>query len=406
MAAISNSYHNKPRLLFWGEDLALSHVVRPLVLANAIRDKYEVLFATGERYAHLVEDYGLTPLKVWSLSSDVFMERLSKGRDGWQAKEISCQVKDELALIKEFSPDLIIGDLRWSLGTSAELTKTPYISMINAYWGPYCTLPVPTPEFPFVKILGVKLSSLLMPLLAPSIFKQLAKPFNVVRREYGLREYAEYREVTTSADWVIYPDLPQLAPTNGLPDNHQYLGPVPWSPTSEYPSWWEQLPSDKPLIYLAMGSTGRVGAVDTLIEVLKEMPVTVMLSTSGRLSAKEYPPNCYVADYLPGEEACQRSSLVICNGGAGAVYQAIAGKTPVLGIPTNADQYYVIDALTRLGAGLYIRSTHISRQRVKSAVERLLCEAQFIERISELQKVLSQFNYEQRFIEVIETILR
>lgn len=405
METLSEEDRNKPRLLFWGEDLALSHVVRPLVLANEVRDKYEILFVTGERYAHLVEDYGITPRKVWSLSSDLFMERLSKGRDGWQAEEISRQVEDELALIDALSPDLIVGDLRWSLGTSAELTKTPYISLVNAYWGPYCTLPVPTPEFPFVKILGVKLSSLLMPLLAPTIFKQLAKPFNAVRREYGLREYAEYREVTTHADRVIYPDIPQLAPTEDLPEHHRYLGPVQWSPTSEHPSWWEALPNDKPLIYVAMGSTGRVGVMDTLMEALSEMPFTVMLSTSGRVSGKDYPSNCYVADYLPGLEACKRSSLVICNGGAGAVYQAIAANTPVLGIPTNADQYYVIGALTREGGGLYIRSTHISKQRVSDAVERLLSEDLFIKRIGELNQALSHFNVKQRFVEVVESLL-
>ncbi|MCU7921128.1 MAG: glycosyltransferase [Candidatus Thiodiazotropha sp. (ex Dulcina madagascariensis)] len=405
MDALSGSDGKKARLLFWGEDLALSHVVRPLVLADAVRDKYEIIFVTGERYAHLVEGYGLTPRRTWTLSTDTFMERLSKGRDGWLAEEISRQVKDELALIEELSPDLIIGDLRWSLGTSAELTKTPYVSLVDAYWGPYCTLPPPTPEFPFVRVLGVKLSSLLMPLLAPAIFKQLAKPFNAVRREYGLKELAEYREVATHADWVAYPDLPALAPTADPPDNHRYLGPVQWSPTSQHPPWWDRLPSDKPLIYVAMGSTGRVGVVDSLIEVLGEMPVTVMLSTSGRLSDKDYPANFYTTDYLPGMEACERSALVICNGGAGTVYQAIAGETPILGIPTNADQYYVIDALTRQGAGLYIRSTHDSQRAISAAMERLLTERRFIARIGELNRELSQFNAADRFADVIESAL-
>jgi UDP:flavonoid glycosyltransferase YjiC (YdhE family) len=406
MGTVTEKAGAKPRILFWGEELALSHVVRPLVLAHAVAEKYEVIFATGGRYAELVESYGFKPRKVWTLSTELFMERLSKARDAWEPEEISRQVKDELQLIDELSPDLIVGDLRWSLGTSAELTKTPYISIVNAYWAPYCTLPVPTPEFPFVKLIGVKLSSRLMPLLAPGIFKKLAKPFNVVRREYGLREYGEYRDVAAHADRVVYPDLPSLAPTEGLPGYHSYLGPVQWSPTSEHPSWWDSLPGGKPLIYVAMGSTGRVGVVDTLIEVLSEMPVTVMLATSKRVAGTGLPPNCYSADYLPGMEACRRSDLVICNGGAGSVYQAIAGKTPVLGIPTNADQYYVSDALARQGGGTYIRSTHVTKQAVKVEVEKLLSEERFAGRIELLNRELHRYDSAGRFDEVIESVIQ
>jgi UDP:flavonoid glycosyltransferase YjiC (YdhE family) len=405
MDNLANREGAKPRILFWGEELALSHVVRPLVLADSVRDRYEVIFVTGERYSDLVASYGFKPRKAWTLSSDLFMERLSKGKDCWEPEEISRQVKDELALIDELSPDLIVGDLRWSLGTSAELTKTPYISIVNAYWAPYCTLPVPTPEFPFVKLIGVKLSAKLMPLLAPTIFKKLAKPFNAVRREHGLQMYGEYRDIAAHADWVVYPDLPVMAPTENLPGHHRYLGAVQWSPTSEYPSWWNHLPHDKPLIYLSMGSTGRAGVAETLIDALGELPVTVMLATSKRLADADLPPNIYSADYLPGIESCGRSDLVICNGGAGSVYQAITGKTPVIGIPTNPDQYYVSDALTQQGGGTYLRSTHVTKQNIKCEVDRVLSGETYVDRIEVLHSELVQFDPVEQFNQVIELVL-
>jgi UDP:flavonoid glycosyltransferase YjiC (YdhE family) len=405
MEAISEKNRNKKKILFWGEDLTLSHVVRPLVLAGAIRDQYEVIFVTGGRYLNLVESHGFIPRQTWTLSNDTFMQRLSKGKDGWYPNEISRQVKDELALIEEYSPDLIVGDLRWSLGTSTALTKTPYMSIVNAYWGPYCTLPVPTPEFPFVKVIGVNLSSKLLPLMAPTIFKKFAKPYNVVRREYGLEEYGEYRDVPTQADWIVYPDIPALAPTDNLPEHHHYLGPVEWSPTSDYPDWWDKLPDDKPIIYLAMGSTGRIGVVDTLIASLGEMPVTVMLSTSGRLSQTSYPSNFHTSNFLPGIEACRRSSLVICNGGAGTIYQAISEKTPILSIPTNADQYYVSEALARQGSGLYIRSTHVTKKVIRKNVDRLLKDEVFIQYMEPLNHEQLRFEPKRIFAELITTIL-
>lgn len=405
MGAHSGKQLNKKRILFWGEDLTLSHVVRPLVLAGAVKDQYEIIFVTGSRYLKLVESHGFKPHQTWTLSNELFMERLSKGQDGWQPDELSRQVNDELAIIEAYAPDLVVGDLRWSLGTSTALTKTPYISIVNAYWGPYCTLPVPTPEFPFVKIIGVTLSAKLLPLMAPGIFRKFAKPYNAVRREYSLSEYGEYRDVPTQADWVVYPDLPALAPTENLPDYHHYLGPVAWSPDSDYPDWWDKLPNDKPIIYLAMGSTGRIGVVDRLIETLGEMPVTVMLSTSGRLGHSSYPANFYIAELLPGIEACRRSSVVICNGGAGTIYQAIAAKTPILGIPTNADQYYVSEALARQGSGLYIRSTHVTNNAIRSCIDRLLNNGAFTEHLDILNREQSNYEPKRIFSKLINTIL-
>jgi UDP:flavonoid glycosyltransferase YjiC (YdhE family) len=393
----------KKRLLFWGEDLALTHVVRPLMLANLMRDKYDIIFITGDRYVQLVESYGITPHKVWTLSNELFMERMRRGVDGWSGEEISRQVADEMVLIEELSPDLVIGDLRWSLGISCELTGTSYVSLVDAYWGPYCTLPPPTPEFPFVSLLGVKLSSILMPLLAPTIFKKLSKPFDQVRHEYGLSSCNDYRKIATHADWVLYPNLPDLAPTANLPSNHRYLGPLLWSMELGYPSWWNQLPEDRPVIYVTMGSTGRVGAIDTLIKTLQALPVTVMLATSGRIENERYPSNFFVSKYLPGVEACSRSDLVICNGGSGAIYQAIEGNVPVLGIPTNADQYYVMNAVESLGGGVSIRSTHISIKRVIKAVEDLLSDEQYKKCISDLKDSLSLFNHSQILSDIIES---
>jgi UDP:flavonoid glycosyltransferase YjiC (YdhE family) len=396
--------NHKKRLLFWGEDLALSHVVRPLMLAVSMRDKYEIIFVTGARYAKLVESYGITPHKTWTLSNDLFMERMSKGLDGWLDTEISRQVRDEMVLIKEFSPDLVIGDLRWSLGISCELTKTPYASLVDAYWGPYCTLPPPTPEFPFVNMIGVKLSSMLMPMLAPLIFKQLAKPFDRVRQEYGLSLCYDYRKIATHADWVLYPNLPVLAPTEHLPSHHRYLGPLLWSMVSDYPSWWDQLPENRPLIYVSMGSTGRLEVVDALIEALQSLPVVVMLATSGRVKEKQFPANFFVSDYLPGTQACRRSDLVICNGGSGAVYQAIETSTPVLGIPTNADQYYVINALESQGGGLSIRSTHATVKKISQAVQTLLSDDRYKRCISDLNDASTLFEATQILTEIIEEV--
>lgn len=398
------SNHSKPRILIFGEELALSHVVRPMVLANAIKDDYEVIFASGDRYAHLVNEQELPYRKIQSIPAEVFIDRIAKGKDAFTTAEFSQQTREELELITEVRPDLIIGDLRMSLGISSEVAKIPYIALINAYWSPYSTLTPPPPEMPFVKILGVKLSTYLLPKLAPLILKKLVKPFDRARLEYGLSPVGDYREMFTCATWVYYLDIPSLSPTQDIPANHIYIGPVMWSPKISFPDWWEKLPQDKPVVYVTMGSTGKITFMDELVDELTKMNLTIILSTSGRFSQKDYPDNVFVADYLPGIEACKRSAFIVCNGGTGAIYQAINSGTPILGIPTNGDQYFAMGSVQEQGAGLLIRSTHVCRRSIRNTVLKLTTSPSYQKRCTELSKELAKYEAVERFRDLIKSL--
>jgi UDP:flavonoid glycosyltransferase YjiC (YdhE family) len=52
--------------------------------------------------------------------------------------------------------------------------------------------------------------------------------------------------------------------------------------------------------------------------------------------------------------------MVVCNGGSPTVYQAFAAGIPVLGIPSNLDQYLMMDYVQRYGAGNWLRAAEAS----------------------------------------------
>jgi len=404
MGAKTKGKHTEPRILFMGEDVALSHVVRPLVLAQAIKGSYEVFFAAGQKYAELIKGSGIEYHAVWTLSAEAFVERLSKGKDAWLPEDFSREVEADIALIKEIQPDLVVGDLRWSLGISAAATKTPYLSLLNAHWSPYYTLTCPPPELPIVKLLGVKLSTVLMPVLAPVILKVLTKPFNTVRREYNLEKVENYLHIGVCADWVAYLDIPSLGPTKSTPDSHSYLGPVQWSPAVSHPGWWNELSKDKPIVYVSMGSTGKISYIRELVETLSDMGMTVILATSGRFEQEGFGDSVFAAEYLPGLEACQRSTLVVCNGGTGAIYQAIMAEVPILGIPTNGDQYFAMGSVQEQEAGLLVRSTHVNSRRIRMAASKLLSERSYKQKCCELKTELAQYDAIDRFRKLLPTL--
>jgi UDP:flavonoid glycosyltransferase YjiC (YdhE family) len=181
----------------------------------------------------------------------------------------------------------------------------------------------------------------------------------------------DLRETYTHADFTLYADCPELVPTEGLPGNHRYIGPVIWSPEIPLPAWWESLPKERPCVYVTMGSSGQVRTLPAILEALSALDVNVLLATAGRMGEIDLPKNCYSATYLPGSAAARRSRLVICNGGSATVYQALAEGTPVLGVASNMDQMLTMEAVEAAGAGRLVRPERLTSRRMGPTITTL-----------------------------------
>lgn len=183
--------------------------------------------------------------------------------------------------------------------------------------------------------------------------------------------------IFTDGDYTLYADVPELVPTYNLPANHRYLGPVLWSPDVKPPTWWHSLPTDRPIIYATLGSSGGKNLLQVVLNALADLPVTVIAATAGRNHLKNVPANAFVADYLPGEAAAARSAVVLCNGGSPTTQQALAAGVPVIGLPSNMDQHLNMEALERAGAGVLLRTERLNTEGVAAAVKQVLSGAEF-----------------------------
>src|SRR5204862_1096209 len=101
-------------------------------------------------------------------------------------------------------------------------------------------------------------------------------------------------------------------------------------------------------------------------------PVTVVIATAGRSQRREWPANVKAAEFLPGDAAARRAALVICNGGSGTAYQALAAGTPVIGLPSNLDQYLTMSAVVAHEAGIAIPADSLRVDRLRDAAQRVL----------------------------------
>jgi len=178
-------------------------------------------------------------------------------------------------------------------------------------------------------------------------------------------------------DYVLYPDIPEFVPTSGAPPTHHYVGTCEWALTSAKPAWWDRMLQDpKRKVFIGLGSSGPVRVLPALLKVLASLPVSVILSTSGReLPCADLAT--YVSELLPLPETLKASDMVVSSGGSGVVYSAMAAGIPVLGIPSNADQQLSAAVLEENGAGLSVRVEEASEKRLKKALESMLFEPHF-----------------------------
>ena len=159
------------------------------------------------------------------------------------------------------------------------------------------------------------------------------------------------------------------------------------------PDWWDAVPEGRPIIYVALGSSGEnERALPIILQGLADLPVTVIAATAGQPLGIKPPVNAYVADFLPGAEAAARAALVICNGGSLATQQALAAGAPVLGIASNMDQHLNMLCLERAGVGARLRVGPLTPKQVRKMTERLLGDASCRRAADQLRQVISQWD--------------
>jgi len=216
-------------------------------------------------------------------------------------------VADDQRVIGDFRPDAVVGDFRLSLSVSARIARVPYLTITNAYWSPYARPHFPVPALPITRLLGVRAAQAVFDLIRPLAFARHALPLNRVRRRHGLPGLGwGLLRTYTDADYTLYADLPDLIPVAGAPPTHRYLGPILWSFPAPLPAWWQDLPTDRPVIYVTLGSSGDANLLSLVVRALANTHFAVVATTAGRVTIADPPRNCHLADFLPGAAASAR----------------------------------------------------------------------------------------------------
>ena len=395
------------KVLIVAEAVTLAHIARPLALAAALDPRlYELTLACDKACNWLLANCPFRLRPIHSISSASFLQSLARGSPVYDAKTLRGYVAEDLALIDEVKPDLIVGDFRLSLSVSARLAKIPYAALSNAYWSPYRRPQYVVPSLPMTKFLPIGVAAALFATVRPLAFALHTRPLNKVRNEFGLTSLGwDLRRTYTDADFVLYADAPEFFPLSGQPASHQYLGPIIWSPPTPRPAWWNDIPEDLPLVYVSLGSSGQARLLPAVLGALAKLPVRALVATAGARLGGAHPPNLYLEDYLPGDAAARRARLVICNGGSPTSHQALIAGVPVIGIAGNLDQFLNMSAVVGIRAGETVRADRFDPQQLCQIVQRVLANSSYAEGASTAAAWLGKHCATRRFESFVHDLL-
>lgn len=406
----------KPRILFMAESVTLAHVVRPAQLALALKDsEYEVHFATTSDYKDRLCPENAIFHAIQSMSSQEFQRRLDQGSSVFKTSLLEKQIQEDLQLLNLLKPEIVVGDFRHSLSISARLHQTPYMGIANAYWSWFDEHVMPLPDIRPFRFMGQTISKWLLNLsrssILPYILQHQVKPLNELRQKHGLSTFSNIKDCYLDADLIGFADAFEVvSPNPDLKTPYISLGPLVGNFQVPIPSWWSQIRSDLPLVYLNLGSTGNARLIKPLITELTKEPIQIILGymMQNESAVTEYPSGAKVfcGQILPGDLICQRADVVISNGGSGGGYQALMAGRPLIGISKNMDQRMNMSYMSKNTFVREIFNWNCSMEKVAEAVRFFLKNDIERKKASAFSQTLSKYDYRSSFELARQQLLR
>jgi UDP:flavonoid glycosyltransferase YjiC (YdhE family) len=141
----------------------------------------------------------------------------------------------------------------------------------------------------------------------------------------------------------------------------------------ELPHWWGG--SGAPLVYVSFGTVlGHMTIADdayrTVLDAMAGLDARVLLTVGRRFDRShlgEVPANVHVEAWVDQAKVLEEATLVVCHGGSGTTFGALAAGVPVVVVPLFADQFANGATVVDAGAGLLVdRGGHGPRHRLAS----------------------------------------
>jgi len=176
-------------------------------------------------------------------------------------------------------------------------------------------------------------------------------------------------------DLTLLSDTPEFSPCTDLPQNTHMIGPLFWH--NDYPApqcvQENKIDKTKPCIYFTIGSFGIIEFFDE-IKILADQDIQIIAAMGKEVKATDLEPhpNIFLEEFVntkrlyeSGDDAKPVVDLLVCHGGNGTIYQALASGIPIVGIASHEEQFYGLKRVKHLGLGKAMHARELEKKGIK-----------------------------------------
>ena len=387
----------------------LAETGRMIEIARAARKHFNVIFASyGGQFEQLIEDEGF---RLDRMSPRLTQEKLARLRVvlsgetlntvGYlSAKELAARVPNEIAFFKEVKPAAVLTGWCLSVTISTRAAGIPFVNVLHSttvreyYEAGLQSWPDRT-DFGFVRWLFRNdeermnrwMSRLVLKLAAP------AKAYNAIGSTYGLPKFKNFIDLI-EGDHTLLADIPEWV---GFPDvrpSLHYIGPLPARIDRPIPDEVISMPRDKPIVYFAMGSSGKPALVAEILAGFRDKPYCVIAPVRSHIEhmTVDIPQNVVVTGFLPAHKVNPMADISVIHGGQNTVMNACLSGTPIVGIGMHPEQQANLDACVRKGFAIRLSKKRATASDVLAAVDKLLRDKKAKTAVETFRGQLAEWN--------------
>ncbi|MCK4485872.1 MAG: hypothetical protein KAU38_03815 [Desulfobacterales bacterium] len=367
----------------------LAETGRMIEIARAARKHFNVIFASyGGQFEQLIEGEGFL---LDRMAPRLTQERLARLRAvlsgetlntvGYlSAKELAARVPNEIAFFKEVKPAAVLTGWCLSVTISTRAAGIPFVNVLHSttvreYYEAGLQSWPDRSDFGFVRWLFRNdeermnrwMSRLVLKLAAP------AKAYNAVGPTYGLPKFKNFIDLI-EGDHTLLADIPEWVGFREVRPTLHYIGPLPARIDRPIPDEVTSMPRDKPIVYFAMGSSGKPALVAEILAGFRNKPYRVIAPVKSHIEQMtvDIPENVVVTGFLPAHKVNPMADISVIHGGQNSVMNACLSGTPIVGIGMHPEQQANLDACVRKGFAVRLNKKRASASDVLAAIDRLL----------------------------------
>jgi len=366
----------------------LSETTRAIAIARAISNDFNCHFVSyGGVYESLIEKAGfpltrleprLTPKAIRNIYA------LDHGRwigAPYPADAVRQMVRGELVLYKQLHPAAVVTGINPSNCISCPTAQIPLVWLVQsgmalntAARGRKLKNMDVLDGFP-LRWLPDDMRTKLSELFVDLVFGVSARPFNLVASEYGLKPFQSMEDFIHSGYHLLVTEPSGFSDLE-FPPAARFLGPLITRLEIPLPEEVLNLPRDLPVIYFAMGSSGRPDIIKHIIQGFKGKPYRVIAPVKELLGQQAFqvPENVLVTSWLPALEANQLADITVIHGGIGTVMNACLAGKPVVAIAMSPEQLINIENLVTKGFAIRIPHRELSPESLCRSIDHLLAD--------------------------------